>query len=130
CNTHAIPLTDSLSLLSKVRIQRISEKNRNTGNGIVTSSDSMAMRLVQSRLATGNEPEPAIFNVAGSTDIVYYKPIKIGMPACLSCHGDTKKDISAETLKIINAKYPEDKAIDYKEGDFRGLWKISFSKAD
>jgi hypothetical protein len=59
--------------------------------------------------------------------IVYYKPIRIAMPACLKCHGSAEKDIDPKTLAIIRQKYPDDLATNYKEGDLRGLWKITFS---
>jgi hypothetical protein len=48
------------------------------------------------------------------------------MPACLNCHGNAEKDIATKTLEVIMQKYPNDLAIGYKEGDFRGLWKITF----
>ncbi len=50
------------------------------------------------------------------------------MPACLKCHGLPGKDIDANTLALLQKKYPEDKATGYKLGDLRGAWKISFSK--
>jgi hypothetical protein len=55
----------------------------------------------------------------------YYKPILIGMPTCLKCHG-SEKEIDSKTLEIINDRYPNDLAKGYKMGDFRGAWKIEF----
>ncbi len=46
-------------------------------------------------------------------------------PACLKCHGSTN-DINEETLEIIQARYPSDRATNYQLGDFRGSWKIQF----
>jgi len=58
--------------------------------------------------------------------IVYYKPITIAMPSCLKCHGSSGKEIDTKTLEIIRKNYPEDQATGYKEGDLRGMWKITF----
>jgi len=48
-----------------------------------------------------------------------YKPLFIE-PACMKCHGNNKT-INPEVQKIITEKYPDDKAIGFKEGDLRGL---------
>jgi len=48
------------------------------------------------------------------------------MPACMKCHGQAGKEIDAKTMEIISQKYPDDLATGYKEGDLRGLWKITF----
>jgi len=41
--------------------------------------------------------------------------------ACVKCHGDVKK-MNKEAYGIILKRYPDDKAIGYKEGDFRGAF--------
>lgn len=46
-----------------------------------------------------------------------YKPL-ITQGVCLKCHGS---DISKEIQKEITAKYPNDKAVAFKEGSFRGM---------
>lgn len=48
------------------------------------------------------------------------------MPTCLKCHGNKATDIDVATQEIIDARYPNDLATDYKLGDFRGAWKITF----
>jgi cytochrome c len=45
-------------------------------------------------------------------------------PLCLNCHGEPGKQINEATFNAIKAKYPKDKAMGYKEGDFRGLWVV------
>jgi hypothetical protein len=47
---------------------------------------------------------------------------------CLSCHGK-REQIPAPTLNAINQLYPNDKAFDFKEGDLRGIWHITFKLA-
>jgi hypothetical protein len=58
---------------------------------------------------------------------VYYKPIKIGMPTCLQCHGKPKEDINEATASTIRKKYRFDKATGYAMGNLRGAWKLTFS---
>ena len=58
--------------------------------------------------------------------LVYYKPIRIALPACLKCHGEPISDIDVATSEKIQNLYPADLATGYKLNDFRGLWKIEF----
>ena len=119
CNIHAITLTDSLSSEYNCLIQRVSDKYRNPAN-IPTVKDLEILAAMSS----ANDMKPLV--VADDGQIVYYRPIKIAMPACLKCHGSAGEDIDTKTLEIIRQKYPRDLATGYKEGDLRGLWKITF----
>lgn len=118
CSEKAIPLSDSISMLHNCRIQRISDKPRNPLN-----QPSATDMQVLNRMKMPGQAKAELMSEAGS--IVYYKPIKIGMPACLNCHG-SNAHINPKTKDAIKQKYPADKATGYKEGDFRGLWKITF----
>jgi hypothetical protein len=60
-------------------------------------------------------------------NLIYYKPIRIGMPTCLKCHGN-EQELDQAAFQKIKTLYPEDKAINYSMGDLRGMWKISFQK--
>ena len=120
CNMNAIPITDSVSALYHVQIQRLSDKNRNPDNAIKTLEDSLAWQKIKSSSSSFIEQQ-------SSGDIVYYKPIKTGMPTCLKCHGSSA-EIESKTLALINEKYPDDKAVGYSQGDLRGMWKIKFSE--
>jgi hypothetical protein len=52
----------------------------------------------------------------------YMKPIKIGA-ACLKCHGN-EGNIPPEVKELITKRYPDDKAVGYKNGDLRGAVSI------
>lgn len=119
CNIHAMPLTDSLAGEYKCVIQRVTDKYRNTANKLTEADSDIFVKI-----GSSNPMKPVLVSENGQ--IVYYKPIKIAMPACLSCHGSTGKEIELKTLEIITQKYPNDMATGYKEGDLRGLWKITF----
>lgn len=116
CNEKAMLLTDSVSDKLNVYIQRLSDKNRNPNNAIQTPLDSLAWEQIKH-----DKRELVKQDIQG--DIYYYKPIMMAMPTCIKCHGNNT-DIAESTQKIIALKYPKDKAIGYKMGDLRGMWKI------
>ncbi|MEI7581471.1 MAG: DUF3365 domain-containing protein [Runella sp.] len=118
CNENAVPLTKSLSKKYEVEIQRISTKNRNPNNA-ASMFDKKILDLF-----TSNSLKDTL--VSTPKGYVYYKPIKIGMPTCLQCHGKPKQDIEAATLKTIQRKYRFDKATGYAMGELRGTWKLTF----
>jgi hypothetical protein len=64
----------------------------------------------------------------GDQHAVYYKPIKIMMPTCLKCHGNSS-DLDAAALQQIQVKYPDDLAVNYEQGQLRGMWKVKMRKA-
>lgn len=119
CNVHALALTDSLTSEYNCLIHRVSDKYRNPAN-IPTVNDLEILAAMSSAKAM----KPLVVSEDGQ--IVYYRPIKIVMPSCLRCHGSAGKEIDTKTLDIIREKYPNDLATGYKEGDLRGLWKITF----
>lgn len=117
CNENALPLLDSISNIHGVFITRVSEKYRNPMNK-PSKQDMVALKA----LSKGN-----IKYYQNKNASIYYAPIRIGMPTCLKCHGEAK-DIDAPTLSKIKELYPSDKAVDYKIGEFRGAWKVTYAK--
>ena len=123
CNLKAINVIDSISRMNNCRVSRVSDKNRNPDNGLTTQSDSRIWEYY----AKGIETEPKSDTVLNlDQNIVYYSPIRIGMPTCLKCHGEPGLDINESTIAIIDSLYPKDLAKNYKSGELRGLWKIEF----
>lgn len=116
CNIQAMPLTDSIAEGLNVYIQRLSDKNRNPANAIKTQADSLAWKKIKSKKADFIEQH-------NNGEVYYYKPILIAMPTCVKCHGG-KSNIAESTQNSITQKYPGDKAVNYKMGDLRGMWKI------
>lgn len=111
CNIHALPLIDSISKIHQVNISRISAKNRNPIN------KASKEELVVLDYLNNDKKDTIIDN---GSEIVYYKTIHLGMPACIKCHGVAEKDISIYALKVIDSLYPSDLAKNYSIGDFRG----------
>lgn len=121
CNLKASSVVDSLNQVNNCIISRISAKNRNPENGLKNELDKELWAIIEQQALTDT-----LIKTGGK--LVYYKPIKTGMPACLNCHGTPGAEINSATLEKINQLYPGDLATNYKLNDFRGLWKIEFNK--
>lgn len=127
CSERAIPLTDSAAALYHVRVQRISNRNRNPSNLLANAVDSMAWEQIAALVERGNKAARLVeHNPQGRT--VMYKAIPLGMPTCLKCHGTPGVEIDQETLAMIGQRYPNDPATGYEQGELRGLWKVTFPK--
>lgn len=120
CNLNASGIIDSLNNLYNCSISRISAKNRKPENALVSSSDKKLWHNFENRLITDTV-------VQQGRKLIYYKPIRTAMPACLKCHGVPGQDIDPATQKKLKLLYPKDMATGYSLNDFRGLWKIEFS---
>ena len=120
CNLNASLLMDSVSKSNSVTVSRISEKNRNENN----VASEFEIGILES-LKTSNNIDTVLFT---DNQVYYYKTIRLGMSACLKCHGIPETDIDTSTLGKIKEKYPNDRATNYSMGDFRGAWKIVFQK--
>ena len=123
CNVRAIPLIDSLSRVHKAMVRRTSLQVRNE----LDLPDSVELEVLKGyhQKSVDNEAlEPRVDKV-GESQILYSQPILVG-PYCLQCHGEVGKGIDPEDYKVIRDLYPEDMAINYQAGDFRGIWSILF----
>jgi hypothetical protein len=119
CNVHAVGITDSLSNLHGAKISRVTDKTRNKNNS-ATDEERAILDFFRSN------PNTKDTLVEADGQKTYYKKIGIGMPTCLKCHGNEEKDIDKKALSVINEKYPDDEARNYKMGDLRGAWKVVF----
>lgn len=124
CNLNAQSLIKDLEIANNCKIGRISAKNRQILNAPV---DALDKKMLQDYELNHQSKNPIGSKVTqDKTVFKYYKPITIGMPTCLKCHGKPEQDIEPKTLEIIREKYPKDLATGYQLNDFRGLWKIVF----
>ena len=120
CNLEASNIVDSLNKANNCVISRISDKNRNPENKLKTSTEKNIWKIFETKNLTDTL-------IQEQNRLVFYKPIKTGLPACLKCHGQPGSDIEPSTFDKIQNLYPADLATGYKLNDFRGLWKIEFS---
>ncbi len=125
CSERAYPLTDSISEAFGVKIKRTTFKYRNPKNK-PDKYEEEALRYFEKFFKEGKKP-PAHYvqkvKVGDKLVYRYYFPLKV-LKLCLTCHGTPGKDIKPEVYEAIKKKYPEDKAIGYKEGDFRGVVRV------
>ncbi len=109
-----------------VTVKRISLKNRSK-NGYPTSADEIAMlKKLEKKVKAGEKLPKMIVEKISPNHYKVYKPILVGKK-CLVCHGDAKHR-NKDAYKTIKAKYPNDKAIGYKVGDFRGAFVADIVK--
>lgn len=123
CNLEALPITDSVSELQQANIKRLAKKNRNLLNA-TNEVESEIYKTYIIEWLDGKVLQPKVIpNESGHP--VYYKVIRI-QPLCLNCHGVPGQDITPDLAKKIVELYPEDKAINFKNGELRGMWAIEF----
>lgn len=125
CNVKASEIIDSVSKLNNCVVSRVTDRNRNPGNILTSPLDKSIWAQYINMKDQGILVDTLL---ESEHEVFYYKPIKIGMPACLKCHGKAGTDINESTLAIIDSLYPYDLAKNYSAGDLRGLWKIEFKK--
>ena len=124
CSKQAYPLLDSISMAEGYDICRISKKNRNPANALSTEMDQSIWSYYESNPSV--KKDTLLMNE--ELNNIYHRPIHLGMSTCLKCHGERGSDIDSTTYQLIHELYPTDKAIDYKLGELRGLWKRDFGK--
>jgi len=123
CNENALTITDSLSENMGVAITRTSLNYRNIANQPHQLEEEMLTKFSTQHKA-GKSIKP-ITAVTPDGEVLYASPILVNM-LCLKCHGNVGTDIKEENYQLVKNLYPYDKAIDYKAGDFRGMWVVRF----
>jgi len=109
-----------------VSVKRISLKYRNQANK-PTADETKVLEQIQADFVAGKKVPKMIIKEISKNSYKVYKPLFIKKDICLACHGDVKtRDL--EAYKLIKAKYPNDKAIGYKKGDFRGAFVVTIVK--
>lgn len=127
CSVRAQPLTEEVNeQLRGVDIKRTSFKFRNPLNAPDTY-EAAALRYFQNTLEEqGNLPQYYVQQIR-SNEYRYYKPLVVG-EACLNCHGDPAQ-FSPELQQTLNERYPNDRAVGFEEGDFRGVVRVTIPEA-
>lgn len=97
-------------------VGRTSDRLRNPNNAPAPWMKPLLARYAQS--APGDVTGTVVALDDGA--IGYVEPIRI-QPLCTTCHGAT---IDPALLATIRERYPDDQAIGYASGDFRGLFWV------
>ncbi len=126
CNARANPLVDSISKSLGVKIARVSHKRRNPNNAANQYERELIKKYIEQLQSGGEKPAPVVINV--DSGYIFYAPIVIEKPLCLTCHGVVGRELSPELHEFIKQHYPTDSAYNFRMGDLRGLWKIFVPK--
>jgi hypothetical protein len=126
CSLQALPLVDSLSQEHGVRIRRTSDRVR-APHDRPDADERRALEHYLHRLEIGEEASSPVVYVVGDS-VAYYQPIFIVSPNCLKCHGTPDVELDASAYAEIQRLYPQDEAIGYSEGEFRGLWSLRWPR--
>jgi hypothetical protein len=129
CNIEALPITQEVADKFNVTIRRVSVKNRNPKN---SPNDKEKELLDAYAYNTDNaiDNHPNIQKTEDGQVLLFTKAITIPNGLCLNCHGEPGKEINEPTLEKINGLYPDDKAVNYKVGELRGMWSIAMPKKE
>jgi hypothetical protein len=121
CHEKAIPLTtDFFKEHERVtEVKRTSLKIRNPAN--MPDAREQAVLNAWAKMDSKKQKLPPFeMESVSENEIRYYKPLRVEA-MCLTCHGTPSGELAA----AIKKKYPDDKATGFKEGDLRGLIRVS-----
>ena len=128
CSQEAVKIEKEVNKSYKngISVKRISLKYRNPDNK-PTVDEAKVLEQIQNDVNEHKKVPKMIVKQISQHKYKVYKPIFINKNVCLVCHGDaqTRSDAAYKTIK---EKYPNDKAIDYKKGDFRGAFVAEIIK--
>jgi hypothetical protein len=99
---------------ANMKVGRTSHLLRNPKNSPPQWTESYLAKF--SKMKPGDIPKSTIVPLSDKR-LGYIEPIFVE-PICLNCHGEK---VEASVKKAILENYPEDKALGFKVGDFRGL---------
>jgi len=120
CNQESMKVENAYSKESW-NIKRISSKPRNPSHNPDTWETSVLNQW-------SKEPNLRKMVVKEEeSQIRIMRPILLGSPACLQCHGK-KESIEPRLLETIQRQYPADLAIDYELGELRGAFSATYKK--
>jgi len=99
------------------KVRRTALKTRNESTNKPDATDIKVMQEYEASIAnkTFDPKEIKIVKEAYVTRI--YKPLLI-KGVCLKCHGS---DLNPQITNALKSAYPKDKAINFKEGELRGV---------
>ncbi len=109
-----------------ISVKRISLKNRNKNNYPASKDEIEMLKKLEQKVKAKEKLPKLIVQKISSNHYKVYKPILVSKK-CIVCHGDAKHR-NKEAYKTIKEKYPNDKAIGYKVGDFRGAFVADIIK--
>ena len=107
-----------------IYVRRVSQKVRNQANRPdafeLQKLEQLEALHQQKKLPT--ELAEVRTNPDGTRRLHYLRPIVV-MEKCLACHG-SRDQIQPAVRELLARRYPDDRAVDYRAGDFRGAVSV------
>lgn len=127
-NSQKITARVDEELGKRVDIRRISQKYRNSKNQ--PQPDEVKVLEAYGALFEANVFLPEyVIALTPDGEYKYYQPITLSDRRCIECHGK-RENISAQLRSLFAKHYPDDKAVDYSRGDFRGAFVVTIRQSD
>ena len=126
CHKRAPFITDSMGQVLNVKVKRVAKKYRNSFNETSPAESDLYKQYIIDWLDKKPLTPKIIPDKKGHP--VYYGIIKINNKVCLKCHGKVGENLPQERADKIKSYYPDDKALDFKYGEPRGMWVITFNE--
>ncbi len=119
CKENAGEITKKVNtkLPEYASVKRTALKVRNKENRPDATDAKIMNDYIEAIKAKKYDPQTAIKVVEEGDTTRVYKPLFV-QKVCLKCHGTT---VSPEISTLIKEGYPDDKAINFEEGDLRGV---------
>ncbi|MGQ9752073.1 MAG: Tll0287-like domain-containing protein [Thermoanaerobaculaceae bacterium] len=107
-----------------VTVRRVTLQPRNPANR-PDAFEEEQLRVMAKKAAAG-ESVGEVWQYcegAGEPVLRYLRPIFVG-ELCLQCHGP-RENLDPELRRVLAELYPEDQAVGYRPGDFRGALSVT-----
>lgn len=122
CAERAPEISARYSSLSGWTVKRVSAKYRNPNNA-PDEFEKESLEILENRPATAGDEYFTWIDENGDKSFRFLKVIKF-KATCRNCHGDKSK-FSADVVKILDEKYPEDLATGFKLDEQRGAFSVT-----
>lgn len=125
CSDEAMDLTHGVSTaLGDLDVKRTSTRVRNPENA-PDALEQVALSHFEAEIEAGSLPASWIQTV-GDDELRYYQPLVVN-EMCAQCHGPADA-LQPAVRTRLEALYPQDQAVGYALGDFRGLIRVAIPR--
>jgi hypothetical protein len=124
CATEAFALTADIARDDPriIEVKRTSTRVRNPRNA-PDDLEQQALQVFEAETVAGRQLPEHYVQTESPGVYRYYEPLRI-MHLCLQCHGPLVQ-LQADVQRVLAERYPQDRAVGYGEGDFRGLIRVT-----
>jgi hypothetical protein len=126
CTSSADKITNEVNtkLPKYAKVRRTALKVRNDKVNLPDATDRKVMETFQKTIAEKKLDKKTIMVVEEGDTTRIYKPL-VTQKVCLKCHGS---DLSPKISEALESAYPHDHAVDFKEGELRGVIVAEITK--